>query len=143
MSGKSKIAELFSVYGVYVPLRIEGVAIAEVLESRLAPMPVPCVRPDNLVLLDNVKFHYASRTIDLSEAARARVVSLPTHALGLNPLEDGIAKFKAALRSFKSRTKRALANALAKTLALITQNDIHKWFAHFGNVPKSVSDTPS
>ncbi len=95
---------------------------------------VPCLRPGNLVLLDNVKFHYAPKALALIEAAGARVLPLPAYSPDFNPLEECISKIKAVLRSLKARTKRTLTNALAKALAVVTANDIRGWFEHCGYV---------
>jgi transposase len=75
-------------------------------------------------VLDNVKFHYSPRAIEI-ETAGAHVVHRPAYSPDLNPIEECISKIKEALRSFKARTKRTLYNALAKALALVTADDIH------------------
>jgi hypothetical protein len=85
-------------------------------------------------LLDNVKFHYAPKAIELIEAAGARVLHLPAYSPDFNPIEGCISKLKTALRSFKARTKRTLTSALANALALVTKEDIHGWFEHCGYV---------
>lgn len=121
-------------YGVCAPMTIEGAVNSEVFELYVKHLLVPCLRPGHLVLLDNVKFHYAPKALELIEAAGARVLHLPAYSPDFNPLEGCIAKLKTALRSFKARTKRKLTNALAKALALITQDDIRGWFEHCGYV---------
>lgn len=115
-------------------MRIEGAVNSEVFELYVKHLLVPCLRPGHIVLLDNVKFHYAPRAIEWIEAAGAHVVHLPAYSPDLNPIEEGISKIKEALRSFKARTKRTLDNALAKALALVTEDDSHGWFEHCGYV---------
>jgi transposase len=92
------------------------------------------LRPGNLVLLDNVKFHYAPKAIELIEATGASVLHLPAYSPDFNPIAECIAKLKATLRALKARTKRTLSNALAKALALVTEGDIRGWFEHCGYV---------
>ena len=120
--------------GVCAPMRIEGAVNSEVFELYVKHLLVPCLRPGTLVLLDNVKFHYAPKAIELMEAAGARVLSIPAYSPDFNTLEGGIAKLKDTLRSFKARTKRTLSNALAKAIALVTESDIRGWFEHWGYV---------
>jgi transposase len=120
--------------GVCAPMTIEGAVNSEGFEVYVQHLLVPCLRPGNLVLLDNVKFHYAPKALELSEAAGASVLHIPAYSPDFNPLEGCIAKLKTALRAFKARTKRKLTNALAKALALITKDDIRGWFEHCGYV---------
>lgn len=120
--------------GVSAPMAIEGAVNSEIFDRYVEHLLVPCLHPGNLVLLDNVKFHYSPTAIELIEAAGARVLHLPAYSPDLNPLEECIAKLKETLRSFKARTKRKLYNALAKALASITEDNIRGWFKHCGYV---------
>ena len=94
----------------------------------------PCLHPGHIVLLDNVKFHYAPKAIELIETAGTRVLYRPAYSPDFNPIEGCISKLKTALRALKVRTKRKLTTALAKALALVTTEDIHGWFEHCGYV---------
>ncbi len=116
------------------PMTIAGAVNSEVFALYVEHLLVPCLRPGNLVLLDNVTFHYAPRAIELIEAAGASVLHLPAYSPDFNPIEECIAKIKETLRSFKARTQRKLSNALAKALALVTEDDIRGWFEHCGYV---------
>ena len=122
------------VHGVCAPMIIEGAINSEVFELYVQHLLVPSLRPGNLVLLDNVKFHYSPRAMEWIKAAGARVVHLPAYSPDLNPIEGCISKLKIALRSFKARTQRTLTTALAKALRLITKDDIRGWFEHAGYV---------
>jgi transposase len=128
------VISALGVHGVCAPMTIEGAVNSEVFELYVRHLLVPCLHPGNIVLLDNVKFHYAPKALELIEAAGARVLHLPAYSPDFNPIEGCIAKLKTALRSFKARTKRNLTRALAKALALITKDDIRGWFEHCGYV---------
>ena len=128
------VISALGVHGVCAPMTIEGAVNSEVFELYVKHLLVPCLRPGNIVLLDNVKFHYSPRAIELMEAAGARVVHIPAYSPDFNPLEECIAKIKEALRSFKARTQRKLYNALAKAIAMVTETDILGWFNHCGYV---------
>lgn len=128
------VISALGLHGVCAPMTIEGAINSEVFELYVQHLLVPCLRPGHRVLLDNVKFHYAPKAIELIEAAGARVLHLPAYSPDFNPIEGCISKLKTALRSFKARTTRKLTNALAKALTLITQDDIRGWFEHSGYV---------
>jgi transposase len=128
------VLSALGLHGVCAPRTIEGAVNSEVFELYVQHLLVPCLRPGTIVLLDNVKCHYSPRAIEWLEAAGARVVHLPAYSPDLNPIEECISKIKEALRSFKARTKRKLYNALAKALAVVTEDDIRGWFEHCGYV---------
>jgi transposase len=128
------VISAMGVHGVCAPLRIEGAVNSEVFELYVQHLLAPCLRPGHIVLLDNVKFHYAPKAIELIEAAGAPVLYLPAYSPDFNPLEGWISQLTTALRAFKARTKRTLTNALAKALALVTIEDMHGWFEHGGYV---------
>jgi transposase len=111
---------------------IEGAVNSEVCTLYVEQLLVPCLRPGTLVLLDNVKFHYAPKAIELREAAGARVEYRPAYPPDFTPLEGCISKLKAALRTFKARTHGNLTRALAQALTLATGADIRGWFEHCG-----------
>jgi transposase len=128
------VLSAMGLHGVCAPMTIEGAVNSEAFARYVEHLLVPCVRPGNIVLLDNVKFHYSPKAIELMEKAGARVVHLPAYSPDFNPLEQCIAKLKAILRSVKARTTRHLYHALAKALALITEGDIRGWVGHCGYV---------
>jgi transposase len=81
-------------HGVCAPLRIEGAINSEVFDLYVEHLLAPCLRPGNIVFLDNVKFHYSPKAIVLMEAAGARVRHLPAYSPDFNPLEAGISKIR-------------------------------------------------
>jgi len=93
---------------------------------------VPTLLRGDIVLLDNVKFHYSERAVRLIEGAGASVWHLPAYSPDFNPIEECISKIKQILRALKARTTRKLYNALAKAMMKITIDDICGWFAHCG-----------
>lgn len=128
------VISALGVHGVRAPLTIEGAVNSEVFALYVEHLPIPCLRPGHLVLLDNIKFPYAPKALELIEAAGARVVPLPAYSPDFKPLEGGIAKIKTALRSLKARTKRKLTPALAKALARVTKDDLRGWVEHGGSI---------
>ena len=120
--------------GVCAPMLIAGAVNTEVFDLYVEHLLVPVLRVGDIVLLDNVKFHYSERASSLIEAAGAQVLPIPAYSPDFNPLEHCIAKLKEPLRSLKARTKRKLYHALAKAIEKVTTDDILGWFKHCGYV---------
>jgi len=123
-----------SLTGINALMTIEGAVDTQVFDLFVEHFLVPTLIKGDLVVLDNVKFHYSQRAISLIEAAGARVEHLPAYSPDFNPIEECISKIKTTLRSLKARTKRKLNNALAKAIKMISVDDICGWFAHCGYV---------
>jgi transposase len=130
-SNVSVISSL-SLAGVGATMSIEGAVNTQVFDAYVEHFLVPTLLDGDIVVLDNVKFHYSRRAIDLIEAAGASVLHIPAYSPDLNPIEECISKIKGFLRSAKARTKRKLLNALAKAIEKVTIDDICGWFAHCG-----------
>jgi transposase len=120
--------------GVCAPMTIEGAINTEVFDLYVEHMLVPVLQSGDIVLLDNVKFHYSERAISLIEAAGAKVLHIPAYSPDFNPIEECISKIKQMLRSLKARTKRKLYTALAKAIEKVTDQDILGWIKHCGYV---------
>lgn len=123
-----------SLRGVGAMMTIEGAVDTQVFDLYVEHFLVPELLKDDIVLLDNVTFHYSQRAISLINAAGAKVLHLPAYSPDFNPIEECISKIKAILRTLKARTKRKLNNALAKAMKMVSIDDICGWFAHCGYV---------
>ncbi|MFN6204261.1 MAG: transposase [Acidobacteriota bacterium] len=62
----------------------------------------PTLHKGDIVLLDNVKFHYSRRAIELIEQVGANVLHIPAYSPDFNPIEECISKIKALLRAAKA-----------------------------------------
>jgi transposase len=121
-----------SLSGVGPTMSIEGSVDTQVFDVYIEKCLVPSLLPGDTVLLDNVKFHYSARAIELIETTGARVIHIPAYSPDFNPIEECISKIKQALRKAKPRTLRRLLRALAKAIEKVTVDDICGWFAHCG-----------
>lgn len=121
-----------SLTGVGATMSIEGAVDTLVFDAFVESFLVPTLLEGDLVLLDNVKFHYSTRAISLIEAAGAGVLHIPAYSPQFNPIEECISKIKEFLRAAKARTKRKLLNALRKAIEKVTIEDICGWFVHCG-----------
>jgi transposase len=130
----TSVLSALSLSGVGATMTLEGAVDGQAFDLYVEHFLAPELMRGDIVLLDNVKFHYSARAISLIEAAGARVEHLPAYSPDFNPIEECISKIKAILRSLKARTKRKLDNALAKAMKMVTVDDICGWFAHCGYV---------
>ncbi len=86
-------------------------------------MLVPVLRPDDIVVLDNLGSHTVSGVCQAIEAAGAQFLYRPPYSPDLNPIEQIFAKFNAKLRARAERTVTALWNALGELAASLTPTE--------------------
>lgn len=130
--GNISVISSLSLAGVGATMSVEGAVDTLVFDAFVESFLVPTLLADDIVLLDNVKFHYSARAISLIEAAGASVLHIPAYSPAFNPIEECISKIKEFLRAAKARTKRKLLNALRKAIAKVSIEDVCGWFAHCG-----------
>jgi transposase len=96
---------------------------------------VPTLKPDQLVVVDNLKVHSSDRAKAAIEARGAHLWYLPPYSPDLNPIEEAFSKAKTFLRSAAPRTLEDHSTAIWAALRTITPQDAAGWFAHGGYVP--------
>jgi len=126
------VISALSLDGVLAPMTIEGAVNSEIFDLYVEHLLAPELRADDIVFLDNVKFHYSAQAVSLIEATGAHVEYLPAYSPDFDPIEECIAKLKTILRTLKARTPRTLGTALKYALAQVTPEDIRGWFNHCG-----------
>ena len=84
----------------------------------------PTLKPDQIVVADNLTVHHSDRARAAIEARGAQLWFLPPYSPDLNPIEEAFSKVKAALRT-------------------ITTHDAAGWIAHAGYGPRRRRPTRS
>lgn len=79
-------------------------------------MLAPTLRPDDIVLLDNLSSHKIAGIKEASPRKACSLVYLPPYSPDLNPIEQAFAKFKAALRQAAERSRDGLWHVIGRTL---------------------------
>ena len=74
------------------------------------------LRPGDIVLLDNLSGHKIAGAEDAMTAQGARLIYVPPYSPDLNPIEQVLAKFKAAPRKAPERTRDGLWQTIGRTL---------------------------
>jgi transposase len=93
---------------------------------------VPSLRRGDVVVMDNLRAHYATGVVEAIEAVGGEVLFLPPYSPELNPIEHTWSKVKAILRKIGARTLGALACALPHTTNEISVNDLSGWYRNCG-----------
>lgn len=92
----------------------------------------PTLKPNQIVVADNLKVHYSPRARAAIEATGAHLWFLPPYSPDLNPIEEAFSKVKTFLRTAEPRTLEAHSTAIWAALRTITPQDAAGWFAHAG-----------
>ncbi len=93
---------------------------------------VPQLRPRDVVVLDNLLPHKASRVRELIEAAGAELVFLPPYSPDFNPIEPFWGFVKAKLQRAKERTVGALRRTLRSIIRRVPIGHLESWFRYCG-----------
>jgi transposase len=114
--------------GVTAPVVFQGATDTATFQSYVEQVLVPELRPDDVVIWDNLQPHKAVAVVAAVEQAGARVVPLPPSSPDLTPIEEMFSKVKGALRSAAARTTVAITGAIGSALHDVSQQDILGWF---------------
>lgn len=111
---------------------VDGAVNRDVFEAFVEQVLVPTLRPNDLVIMDNLSSHKGERTPELIRAAQADVVYLPPYSPDLNPIELAFSKIKQRLRSLACRSVDRLWSVTQSVLDAITPSDATAFFKHCG-----------
>ena len=121
-----------NIKGIEGVMTVEGSTDTNVFCAFIETILVPNLKPDDVVVLDNVGAHRAKKARQLIEAVGARLLFLPPYHPDLNPIEMAWSKLKSALRAAAARTIEALDSAIAIACKQISEQDALGWFSHCG-----------
>ena len=118
--------------GIQAPFILEGAVDTLAFETYVEHVLVPSLRPEQVVVLDNLSVHKGEQVRQMIEAKGCQVLFLPAYSPDLTPIEEAFSKLKTWLRRLGARTREALEEAIAEALKQITGQDAHGWFWHCG-----------
>jgi transposase len=93
---------------------------------------VPMLKPQQVVVMDNLPAHKSPVVDRLIEAAGARVLRLPPYSPDFNPIEQAISKTKSILKKLAHRTVDGLFDGIAQALNSIRPSDALNYIVHGG-----------
>jgi transposase len=118
--------------GLQAPWTIEGAMDTEAFARYVQEVLGPTLRPGQVVVLDNLSVHKATRIREALEALHCELLFLPPYSPDCTPIEQAFSKIKARLRGLGARTREALLEAVRLAVDAITREDAVGWFAHAG-----------
>lgn len=118
--------------GLIAVMTLAGAVDTLAFDAYLAQVLSPRLRRGDVVVLDNLNVHKASRIERVAGARGAQVLWLPPYSPDFSPIEQCWSKIKTLLRAAKARTREELEKALAEAIKLIAKSDIRGWFKHCG-----------
>src|SRR5215468_9606147 len=86
------------------PMVLDGPMNGEAFLAYVEQALVPELRPDDIVIMDNLPAHKVHGVRQAIEAAGASLRYLPPYSPDFNPIEMAFAKLKALLRAAAART---------------------------------------
>lgn len=113
-------------------MTINGGASTDVMHAYVDQVLGPNLRPGDLVVMDNLAAHKATRVVDAIKETGADVLFTPPYHPEFNPIEKTWAKLKDLLRRWDTLSRKAFDQPVAKAMELITLSDIRGWFEHAG-----------
>lgn len=118
--------------GLLATMTVEGAVDTLCFDAYVEQVLAPQLRHGDVVVLDNLGAHKASRIEEVAQTCGAQVLWLPPYSPDFSPIEQCWSKIKSYLRGAKARTGDALDEALKRALKMVTKTDIHGWFKHCG-----------
>ena len=118
--------------GLVATLAVEGAVDTICFDAYAEQVLAPRLRRGDIIVLDDLGAHRASRIEEVAAERGAQVLWLAPYSPDFSPIELCRSKTKAYLRGVKARTTDELNKALARAIGLVTKGDIRGWFKHCG-----------
>lgn len=129
---QTSIISAISLDGVAATMTVEGAVDTDTFNAYVEQVLRPTIRPGDVLVLDNLSAHRASRIEEVAHECGAHVLWLAPYSPDFSPIELMWSKIKASMRAAKARTREELERALVAALKLITNTDCVGWFTHCG-----------
>ncbi len=121
--------------GMMAPFVLDGPMNRSAFLAYVRQVLVPELRPDDVVILDNLPAHKGPRVREAIEAEGASLLYLPPYSPDFNPIENAFAKLKALLRKAAERTVEGLWAAIGRLIDLFTLQECANYFTAAGYDP--------
>ena len=128
----TSVVSLIGLSGVETTMLVEGAVDTLVFNAFCENFVRPCLKVGDVLVLDNLGAHRASRIEEIAGHCGAQVIWLPPYSPDFSPIEQMWSKLKTYLRKAKARTSEELDCAIVEGLKSITESDCRSWFKHCG-----------
>lgn len=129
---QTSLIGVIALSGVEAVMTVEGAVDTEVFDAYVEHVLRPTIRRGDVLVLDNLSAHHASRIEEVAEECGARVIWLAPYSPDFSPIELMWSKIKTLMRAAKARTREELERAWTAALEFVTGADCHGWFGHCG-----------
>jgi transposase len=99
------------------------------------------LRPNDIVILDNLSAHKVEAVVDAIKSAKSKVRYLPPYSPDLNPIEQLFSKIKSMVRSEGKRTMETLWTSLGKIMNKIQRSACINYIKHCGYKIRTLAAT--
>jgi transposase len=118
--------------GILTAVTVDAPTDSEIFRSFVTDALGPVLRPEHIVVMDNLQPHKAAGVKQMIESTGAQLIYLPPYSPDFNPIEPAWSKIKQHLRHLAARTLEMLGEGVAEALRLITPQDASGYFRHCG-----------
>jgi transposase len=129
---QTSVISTLSLSGPEAVWTVEGAVDTDVFNIYVEKVLCPTIGRGDILVLDNLRAHHASRIEEVAEACGAQVIWLSPYSPDFSPIELMLSKIKTRMRAAKARTREELERALVAALELVTESDCLGWFSHCG-----------
>ena len=117
---------------IEAPWVLNGPINAGAFKTYVRAELIKTLKPDGIVVLDNLNSHKGKAVRAMVRSIGARLVFLPSYSPDLNPIEQAFAKIKHTMRKAMRRSVAAVECAVADTLDTITPQECANYLANAG-----------
>lgn len=118
--------------GMVAPMVLDGAMNGDAFRAYVEQVLVPELRPDDIVIMDNLPAHKVSGARDMIENAGARLFYLPPYSPDFNLIEMAFSKLKTQLRKAAARTVVELWEAITDAIETFSTKKCVNYFAAAG-----------
>jgi transposase len=122
--------------GMTAPMVLDGPMTGEWFLAYVEQVLVPTLRPNDVVILDNLPAHKGLAARLAIEAVGARLLFLPPYSPDFNPIENAFSKLKSILRKTAARSVPDLWDAIRDALPRFTPQECAHYFTAAGYEPE-------
>ena len=109
--------------GMVAPMVLDGPINGNWFEACVDQLPVPELRPGDIVITDNLPSHKRAAVRERIGAAGATLRFLSPYSPDFNPVEKAFSRLKAMLRKARERTLNGLWNLIGKLVDIFQPNE--------------------
>jgi transposase len=121
--------------GMIAPMVLDGPINGDWFEAYVDKVLVPELRPEDIVIMDNLSSHKRQAVREKIEDAGATLCFLPPYSPDFNPIEKAFSRLKAILRRIGERTVSGLWKLIGRLTNIFKPDECANYFRSCGYEP--------